>query len=99
MPNNSPPPLVVYIDVDDTLVRWAGSKCIPRTLVIEKVKERAANGERLFLWSRAGDEHAKRVADELGISEIFEAILPKPQHVIDDEPLQDWDFCSHEAPW
>ncbi len=56
--------MIVYIDVDDTLVRWAGSKCIPRTLVIDKVKERAANGDQLYLWSRAGGEHARAVAEE-----------------------------------
>ena len=91
--------MIVYVDVDDTLVRWAGSKCIPRTLVIDKVKERAANGDRLFLWSRAGDEHARRVVEELGIADIFEAILPKPEHLIDDEHMKDWDFYSHEYPW
>lgn len=91
--------MIVYIDVDDTLVRWAGSKCIPRTLVIDKVKERAANGDQLYLWSRAGGEHARAVAEDLGIADLFLAILPKPEHLIDDEPMTEWDFCTHEYPY
>lgn len=91
--------MIVFVDVDDTLVRWAGSKCIPRTPVIEKVKQRAANGDQLFLWSRAGAEAAREVADYLEITELFTAILPKPELIIDDEPFSEWDFCAHEQPW
>lgn len=90
--------MIVYVDVDDTLVRWAGSKCIPRTLIIERIKERAIKGDRLFLWSRAGGEQAREVAEELGISKIFEAFLPKPDLLIDDEPISEWSFCAHEYP-
>lgn len=90
--------MVVYVDVDDTLVRWAGPKCIPRTLIIDRIRERAANGDRLFLWSRAGDEAARRVAEELGIENLFEAFLPKPELLIDDEPFDEWAFCAHEYP-
>ena len=91
--------MVVYVDVDDTLVRWCGSKYVPRSSVIEKIKQRAAAGDRLFLWSRAGDGPARQVAEELGIAELFEAILPKPDHIIDDEPFSEWAFCSYEYPW
>ena len=90
--------MIVYVDVDDTLVRWAGSKCIPRTLVIDRIKERAANGDRLFLWSRAGDAAARSVAEHLGVEELFEAFLPKPELLIDDEPMTEWTFCAHEFP-
>lgn len=45
--------MVVYVDVDDTLVRWAGSKCIPRTLIIDRVRERAANGDVLYSFETA----------------------------------------------
>lgn len=91
--------MVVYVDVDDTLVRWSGARCIPRTMVIEKLRERHANGDRLFLWSRAGDGPAREVAEKLGITNLFEAILPKPEHIIDDEPFDAWDFCTYEYPW
>lgn len=91
--------MIVYVDVDDTLVRWYGTKCIPRVSVIEKLKARAQAGDRLFLWSRAGDEQARKVAEDLGLTELFEAILPKPEHIIDDEPLAEWEFCSYEYPW
>ena len=88
----------VYVDVDDTLVRWAGSKCIPRTLVVEKLKERAKDGDTLYLWSRAGADLAREVAVELGVEDLFVAILPKPDVYIDDEPFDKWRQCQHEYP-
>lgn len=33
------PPLVAFVDVDDTLVRSAGSKRIPTTSMVERVRE------------------------------------------------------------
>ena len=90
--------MVVYVDVDDTLVRWAGPKCIPRTLIIERVRERAANGDVLYLWSRAGGEAARSVAERLGIEDLFVAFLPKPDLLIDDEPIGEWNFMAHEFP-
>ena len=53
---------------------------------------------RLFLWSRAGDEAARRVAEHLGIDDLFEAFVPKPELLINDEPMADWGFCAHEYP-
>ena len=90
--------MIVYVDVDDTIVRWAGSKAIPRTLIIERLRERAARGERLFLWSRAGDQAAREVAERLGVADLFEAFLPKPELLIDDEPITEWSFLQHEFP-
>jgi hypothetical protein len=40
-------PLVVYVDVDDTLIRTAGSKRIPIGSVIEHVRALAAAGAEL----------------------------------------------------
>lgn len=91
--------MVVYVDVDDTIVRWCGPKCMPRTSVIDKLRERKAAGDRLFLWSRAGDGPAREVAEQLQIVDLFEAILPKPDHIVDDEPFAEWKHCTHEYPW
>lgn len=92
-------PMVVYVDVDDTLVRWAGTKAIPRTLVIEKVKKLAAEGATLYLWSTGGAEYAERVVTDLGIADLFTAFLPKPELIIDDQAVEDWRDCRHEYPW
>ena len=90
--------MIVYVDVDDTLVRWAGSKCIPRTLIIERIKKRKADGDTLYLWSRAGAEAAQSVAEHLGIEDLFVAFLPKPDLLLDDEPIEEWKFLQHEYP-
>lgn len=58
----------------------------------------AARGERLFLWSRAGDQAAREVAERLGVADLFEAFLPKPELLIDDEPITEWSFLQHEFP-
>jgi hypothetical protein len=59
-------PLVVYVDVDDTLIRTSGSKRIPVSGVVESV------------------------AVGLGIAELFAGFLPKPQVLVDDRALAQW---------
>ncbi|WP_292770475.1 hypothetical protein [Nostoc sp. NOS(2021)] len=76
---NSPQEFYIYVDIDDTLVRSYGAKRIPITATIEHVKELKKQGAKLYCWSSGGSEYAKNTARELGILEIFEAFLPKPQ--------------------
>ena len=59
-------PLVVYVNVDDTLIRTSGSKRIPVSGVVESV------------------------AVGLGIAELFAGFLPKPQVLVDDRALAQW---------
>ncbi len=91
-------PRVIYIDVDDTLVRSAGTKRIPMTAVIARVRELKASGNQLFLWSSGGAEYAKTTAIELGIESCFEGFLPKPGIYIDDQPVHEWRYCTHRYP-
>lgn len=49
---------VVFIDVDDTLVRSVGSKRIPNPPLIKTVRALHAEGAVLYLWS-TGVEYAK----------------------------------------
>ncbi len=83
-------PLVVYVDVDDTLVRTAGSKRIPVSGVTEHVRALAAAGAELYCWSAGGGEYARSVAEGLGIAGLFAGFLPKPQVLIDDLALSEW---------
>lgn len=83
-------PLVVYVDVDDTLVRTVGNKRIPIAGVIEHVRSLAADGARLFCWSSGGGDYARFVATELGIADCFSAFLPKPEVMIDDQAVGEW---------
>lgn len=83
-------PLVVYVDVDDTLIRTAGSKRIPVSHVTEHIRMLAAAGAELYCWSSGGGAYARSVAIELGIAELFAGFLPKPQVLIDDMAVSDW---------
>ena len=82
--------LVVFVDVDDTLVRSAGTKRIPIPHVVHHVRDLALGGAELYLWSRAGAEYARATAAELGLTDCFRAFLPKPNIVLDDEGFASW---------
>lgn len=90
--------MIIYVDVDDTLVHTVGSKRIPMTLVIERVRKLHAAGETLYLWSTGGGEYARQSAEELGITECFVAFLPKPQLMIDDQHVSEWRELAHSYP-
>ena len=84
-------PLVIYVDVDDTLVRSAGTKRMPIPSVVLHVKQLAAQGGvELYCWSTAGAGYARATAKELGIEELFVAFLPKPNVLIDDQEISVW---------
>ena len=83
-------PVHVYVDVDDTLVRSAGSKRIPMPAVILHVRELHAQGAVLYCWSAGGAEYARQSAEEFGLTECFTAFLPKPNVFIDDQSAAEW---------
>ena len=91
-------PLVVYIDVDDTLVRSVGSKRIPMTQVIEHVRQLYKAGMTLYCWSSAGADYAKNSAQELGLADCFSSFLSKPNVLIDDQVVADWRLCIEVHP-
>ncbi len=80
----NPTTQIVYVDVDDTLVRSVGSKRIPMPRVVERVRRLHQSGATLYLWSSGGADYARESAEELGIRELFTAFLPKPTLIIDD---------------
>jgi hypothetical protein len=86
----STPRLVGYIDVDDTLVRSVGSKRIPISSVVQRVRELHSSGAHLYCWSAAGAAYASATAIELGIADCFVDFLAKPQVVVDDQQPSDW---------
>jgi hypothetical protein len=91
--------LVVYVDIDDTLVRSFGSKRIPMTDVVEHVRDLNRHGAILYAWSSGGGDYARASAAELGIEDCFAAFLPKPNVMIDDQPPGEWRrlLCVHPA--
>jgi len=90
--------LYVYVDIDDTIVRSAGSKRIPIPNVIKHVRELKSQGAVLFCWSSGGAEYAKATAEEFGITDCFIAFLPKPNILIDDQEMSSWKRFSHVHP-
>jgi hypothetical protein len=84
------PKPVVFVDVDDTLVRSAGSKRIPMSRVVEHVRALHGDGFALYCWSSGGAEYCRATAEELGIVDCFVAFLPKPEVLIDDQHPTDW---------
>lgn len=87
--------MVVFVDVDDTLLRFAGSKKIPIPGTITKVQELWAAGVHLYCWSMGGADYARNMATDLGIAHLFKGFLPKPHAIIDDQAFA----AQHFTPW
>ncbi|HTE19711.1 MAG TPA: hypothetical protein VK689_15200 [Armatimonadota bacterium] len=90
--------MIIYVDVDDTLVRSVGSRRIPMPAVVQHVRDLKEQGAELYCWSSGGAEYARRSAEELGIVECFVAFLPKPQVILDDQEVSEWRTCISVHP-
>jgi len=64
---------VVFVDVDDTLIRSVGAKRIPMPAVVAHVKTMHEQGVALYLWSSGGADYARMSAAKLGIEHCFVA--------------------------
>jgi hypothetical protein len=82
--------LIVYVDVDDTLVRHVGAKRVVVGGMAEHVRGLFAEGATLYCWSTGGAAYAREVAEGLGIAGCFAGFLPKPQVMIDDQEVAAW---------
>ena len=81
---------VVYVDVDETLLRNYGRSRIPIPSDIAHVRQLFENGAELSCWSSGGAEYARESAREVGLEHCFTAFLPKPHVMIDDQPVSNW---------
>jgi phosphoserine phosphatase len=88
MSANAPP--IIYVDIDDTLVRSFGSKRIPMGHMVALVRSLKERGAQLYCWSTGGAAYARATAEELGVADCFEAFLPKPHLLLDDVELGGW---------
>ena len=91
-------PKIVFVDVDDTLVRSVGTTRIPMPAVIARIRRLKEEGAELYLWSSGGSDYCKASAVEFGIDDCFTAFLPKPTSYIDDQPMHEWRACRHFYP-
>lgn len=90
---------IIFVDVDDTLVRSAGNKRIPITPVAHRVAALKESGATLCCWSTGGAEYAREVARELGLEHCFVTFLPKPTIMLDDQAPAEWRLCRHVHPF
>jgi hypothetical protein len=54
-------PLVVYVDIDDTLICSFGSKRIPMPHTIDRVRQLHADGSELYCWSSGGGDWSNSI--------------------------------------
>jgi predicted HAD superfamily phosphohydrolase YqeG len=90
---------IVFVDVDDTLVRSAGRKRIPITPVADRVAALKEAGATLYCWSTGDVTRVVGVARELGLEHCFVAFLPKPTVMLDDQAPAEWRLCRHVRPF
>jgi hypothetical protein len=98
---NNPEPKkesVIFVDVDDTLIRSFGTKQIPIPNAIRYVRDMFNDGHVLYCWSRGGAQYSRDVAIKLGIADCFVCFLPKPDVVVDDRLQELLDHCEFIHP-
>ena len=79
-----PPPKVIAIDVDGTLLIRVIRGEINKKLV-NWCKEKKAAGFCMMLWSSRGEKHAANIAEQAGLLDVLDAIISKPGYVVDDQ--------------
>ena len=90
---------VLYVDVDDTIARSTGKRNFPRSEIIARLQNLSRNPRiELYLWSSGGAEYAKTVAEQFGVSKLFQAFLPKPTILVDDAQVETWRYLRQLHP-
>lgn len=97
-PPPAPRPLVIFVDVDDTLIRTYGSTRMPIGRAVDYVRRMHAEGHTLYCWSRGGADYAREIAESLGLAACFVACLPKPDRVLDDRMEDLLAYCEFVHP-
>lgn len=72
---------VIFVDVDGTLIVNGR----PNQALITWLKQHKQEGFEINLWSMQGKSHAISAAHLCGIDQLFDDILSKPGHIIDDK--------------
>lgn len=97
------PNKTLFVDVDSTLIRYMDdefdkSKVIPNNQLISKLQQYKDKGYFLMVWTSnsGGIEHAKWAIELCGISDLIDAVSPKPATIIDDDHLEYYTIID---PW
>ncbi len=73
----------VFVDVDLTLVDAQGTLLTGAREALQRLRD---EGCHLFLWSTAGGDYCRKVAQLYGLTDFFEGFTAKPDILIDDMP-------------
>ena len=84
-----PPPRLIAIDVDNTLLSPRGGV---NQHIASWARKKHAEGFQILVWSNRGTKHARRAAEAAGLSEIILAAISKPGLIVDD---QGWTWTRH----
>jgi phosphoserine phosphatase len=72
------------------IVRIGGRNWMVHEPHVEAVKDFAARGHTILLWSQGGAAWAAKVARALEIEGLVWACLSKPDWIFDDKPVSAW---------
>lgn len=83
-----PPPRIIAVDIDGTLVTQGRLS----SSVVTWCRDKKTKGARLMLWSARGIEYANQVADHFELRDLFDDVVGKPGYIIDD---QGWNWTRY----
>lgn len=73
----------IFVDVDLTLVDESGKLLDGAREALQRLRD---EGYHLFLWSAAGADYCRQVAQLYDMTDFFEGFTAKPDIIIDDMP-------------
>ena len=92
----------VFVDVDDTLIKWGSGAGAPGwepilgqtfwkySKHVQQIKEHASRGQTVIIWSAGGVQWAENAVRLLDLEEYVTAVICKPSWVFDDLPAEEF---------
>jgi len=74
-----------YFDVDETLVLWTADEYKVNQPMVDQLKQHAARGHTVIVWSAGGWEWALRIVRKLNLDPYVNAVMCKPKWYWDDK--------------
>lgn len=82
---------VLFCDVDKTLIIWeSGNQWHPHEEHIALLRQFKYQGHGVVVWSAGGYEWAERAVYLLGIDDLVDLIVNKPDWYIDDKKVEEF---------
>lgn len=80
-----PPPKVIAIDVDKTLIKRSGAV---NSEIVNWARHQHQEGYQIIIWSSRGAENAQKAAELAKLTDIILIAMSKPGFVVDDKGWQ-----------